>query len=450
MKKNHGVLKIACACSLMFASTLVFSDIQLTIDVSTASNTPEAAVKAGLDQLCPKIQGIVTSDSGLQQLQAICAALSATPFAQTEQAYRAMSARSNTSTVSLSTYGPGAMPMPIIGKRLATLRRAAENAQTAGVDLDIDGEPIPRSQVAEIFNQQSGGGASADQNSSRLSGFFSAMSYHSEQTETQTLAGYHGEAAGGILGVDYRFSDKTFAGIAGRYAKSNVDLHGNGGTLDADDMNVTLYSTYYPGQDWYLEGTAHYGKGKFDMSRKIDFSLTGLSVSEVADSSTHGNQFGASLGGGSEWVFQDGAVSQLTAGLYYTRSTIDAYTEAGANGLNLQINKQSIESLQARLGAQLSKAVSYSWGVIIPQFNFTWINEFMQDGEKIQASFVSDPTNTQFAFTTDKKDPSYFTMSFGAVAVWPGGFTAFLQAERYFLIDNFSQRVWSLGARMEF
>ena len=304
--------------------------------------------------------------------------------------------------------------------------------------------------MADIFDKQTGGGASADQNSGRLSGFFSAMSFRSEQSETQTLAGYHGEAAGGILGLDYRFSDKTFAGIAGRYAKSNVDLHDNAGTLDANDMNFTLYSTYYPGQDWYLEGTAHYGRGKFDLTRKVDFNLSGLSVHEIADSSTNGSQFGASLGGGTEWVYQDGAVTQLTAGVYYSRSTIDAYTENGANGLNLEVNKQTIDSLQTRLGAQLSKAAGYSWGVLIPQVNFTWINEFMQDGEKIQASFTSDPNNTQFAFTTDKKDPYYFTVSFGVVTVLPGGFTAFAQVERYLFIDNFTQRIWSIGARMEF
>jgi uncharacterized protein YhjY with autotransporter beta-barrel domain len=452
MKKNHKVLNTFCVVAALFVSPLAYSDIQITVDVSTASNTPEAAVAAGFDEMCPKIEGIVTSDAGLQQLIDICTALDNSSVAQTEQAYRALSARSNTSNNSLATYGPGAMPMSLIGKRLATLRKAAENAQNARLDPDIDGQPIPRSLVAKVFDEpQTGGGASADNNNNgRLSGFVSAMSYRSEQAETQTLASYHGEAAGGVMGLDYRFSDKTFAGIAGRYSKSNVDLHGNAGTLDADDMNLTFYSTYYPGQDWYLEGTVHYGKGKYDLTRRIDFNLSGLSVNETAASSTNGSQFGASFGGGSEWVFKDGAVSQLTAGLYYARSTIDAYTENGTNGVNLEINKQTIDSLQTRIGAQLNKAVGYSWGELIPQLNLTWIHEFMQDGEKIQASFASDPTNTQFAFTTDNKYPDYFTISLGVVAVWPGGFTAFIQTENYMLMDNFSQRIWSIGARMEF
>ena len=141
MTHNQAVIKSACAGALLFVSTLAHGDIQITVDVTTASNTPEAAVKAGLDELCPRIQGVVTTDSGLQQLQSICAALLTTPLAQTEQAYRAMSARSNTSSNSLATYGPGAIPMPIIGKRLATLRRAAENTQHASLDTDINGKP---------------------------------------------------------------------------------------------------------------------------------------------------------------------------------------------------------------------------------------------------------------------------------------------------------------------
>lgn len=451
MKKNHAVLKTACSGALLLVSTLAYSQIDITLDLATNSNTPEAAVASGFEQMCPRILELATEDAGLLQLQSICTALDSATVEQTEQAYRAMSARSNTSNTSTATYGPGAMPMPLIGKRLAALRRAAENAQNAYLDIEFNGQPIPRSQIAQLFDNQTGGGASADQVGSRLSGFFSAMSIHSEQAETQTLASYHGKSAAGVLGIDYRFTDKLFAGIAGRYAQSDIDLHGGSGSLTADDMNITLYSTYYRGKDWYLEGTAHYGHGKFDLTREINFTLPGPPpFSETAQSSTDGNQFGISLGGGTEWMHKGGAVTQVMANLYYNRSKLDAYTETGANGLNLDINEQTIDSLQSHIGAQLSKSASYSWGVIIPQINFTWVYEFLQDGENMQASFAADPTNTQFAFTSDEKDPSYFMASLGAVTVLPGGFTAYVQVERYLQVDNYEQRIWSLGARMEF
>lgn len=451
MKKHiHTVLKTGCFALFLAPWTLSHSAIDIVIDVSTSNNTPEAAVFAGFDLMCPKIADLNSDPgSGLEQLQSICTARGSATNEELKQAYRAMSARSNTTLTSASTNGPGAAPLELIGKRLAALRRAAENAQSAYLQLDNNGKPLSQILIAEIFDNLTGGGASADQQS-RLSGFLTAMSMRSDQLETQTLAGYHGESNSGVLGLDYRFSDKTVTGIAGRYAESEVGLNGNVGSLDAEDVNLTLYSTYYPSQEWYLEGTAHYGQGQFDLTREIEFSLGGTPVDETASSETDGSQFGISLGGGYEWYVKNGAVAQLTGNLHYKQTTIAAYEETGANGLNLAIDEQTIDSLQTRLGAQLSKAASYSWGVVLPQVNLTWVYEFMQDGEKVQASFVSDPTDTNFAFTTDEKDPSYFIVSLGVVTVLPGGFTAFLQGERYLQIDNYEQKVWSMGARWEF
>jgi uncharacterized protein with beta-barrel porin domain len=429
---------------------LAHSQIEIVIDISTASNTPEVAVAAGFDAMCPNIITIETNDPDLQQLQTICNALDTATVEQKEQAYRAMSARSNTSLTSVTTKGPGAAPMQLIGKRLAALRKAAQNVQSkVSLNAPLYPSALSDEQIAEVFDHATGGGASADKYS-RLSGFVTAMAYNSEQKETQTLSGFHGDSASAVLGMDYRFNDKTFAGVAGRYSQSKIDLNQNAGSMDADDVNLTLYSTYYPGQDWYIEGTAHYGQGKFDLTREIDFTLPGVTTDETATSSTDGNQYGLSVGGGYEWVFQDGAVSEVLGGLYYRQTKIDAYSETGAGGLNLRLNEQDIDSLQFRLGTQLSKAASFSWGVLLPQINLNWVYEFMQDGEKIQARFISDPTNTNFAFTTDDKDPSYFTIALGLVSVFPGGFTAFIQGESYLQLDNYSQRVWSLGARWEF
>ena len=103
-----------------------------------------------------------------------------------------------------------------------------------------------------------------------------------------------------------------------------------------------------------------------------------------------------------------------------------------------------------KFGAQGSKAFSFKWGVLIPQINVNYIYEFIDDGEAINATFVSDPFNTQFVFTTEERDTSYFTTAIGIVTLLPGGFTAYLQNETYLQMDNYKQSVWSLGARMEF
>jgi uncharacterized protein YhjY with autotransporter beta-barrel domain len=301
------------------------------------------------------------------------------------------------------------------------------------------------------LQNDTGGGASSDpQPSSRFSGFATALYTSTEQTETTTLAGFKGKTYGAVFGADYRFADSAFAGAALRYAQSDFDLSANGGTLDASDLNLTLYGTYYPLSQWNLDWTLHYGQGNFDLSRRIDFTVGTLTVNEIADSSTDGNQYGVSVGSGYEWVFKGGALAQLNATFRYNQAKTDTYNETSAGGYNLRVEGQSIETMLGKFGAQGSKAFSFKWGVLIPQVNVNYIHEFIDDGEDINATFVSDPFNTQFVFTTEKRDTSYFTTAIGVVTLLPGGFTAYMQYETYLQMENYKQSVWSLGARMEF
>src|SRR4030095_3026638 len=76
---------------------------------------------------------------------------------------------------------------------------------------------------------------------------------------------------------------------------------------------------------------------------------------------------------------------------------INGYTESGADGLNLKINKQNTESLLSVLGTRLSYAVSMPFGVLVPQIRGEWRHELLNDQRSIRAQFVNDPLNTIFA-----------------------------------------------------
>jgi uncharacterized protein YhjY with autotransporter beta-barrel domain len=427
----------------LFLVTPAYSQIDVVVDVSTDSNTPEAAVAGALDRLCPPL--LNTGDTS-NPLFTLCTELQTANETQTAEAYRALSARLVTSQTTMMMRGPGALPVDIVDKRLAALRKAAQNATNAAADFQFNGVPL-----YALANGETGGGASADvQSGGRLSGFLTGMYTRSAQDETSTLAGFTGRTYGLVGGMDYRFRDDLFAGAALRYAKSDVDLNLSEGSLDAEDMNLSVYGTYYPLTQWFVDWTLHYGQGTFDLTRNIDFTLGSSTFNENAQSSTDGSQYGASVGTGYEWVSQDGVVSQIYTNFRYNRADIDAYEEQTGGGLNLAIDEQSIDSLVGKIGGQVSKAFSYNWGVLSPQLNFNYLHEFNNEGEPIRASFVSDPFNTQFVFTTEDRDANYFTLAAGLVALFPGGMTAYVQNETYLQLENYDQTVWSLGARMEF
>jgi len=423
---------------------------EIIIDVSKTANSPEGAVAAGLVQLCPTLQILTPSDPGQQQLQNVCNALAVASPQQAAAAFRALSARSNTSETSAATNGPVGLPADGISKRLAALRETATNATKPDLAWQNRDAPGSSDPVASTLNSATGGGASADATGGKLSGFVTLDSINSQQDENKWVAGFKGDLIGILAGADYRFQDTLFGGLALRYANSNIDIIKNGGTAKVNDWDAILYGTYFASQRWNLDMAAHYGMGKFNLDRNINFALPGLLYNEVSNSTTDAKRYGVKLGSGYEWVLGSGWTTQALADVSFNRFKIDSYTESGSVGFNLKIKEQTIDSLKLNLGAQLNKAFSFSWGVLMPQLNFAWVNEYITDGQKIQAGFVSDPTNTQFRYTTNHKPDKFTIGSLGLSSVFPGGMTAFVNYSKYFNYKYYNQYTVSLGVRMEF
>lgn len=440
----------ALILSLLLPWQVSTAAIDIIFDVSTDTNTPEAAVATGIADLCPRLQDLPDPSPQTQRLIEVCTAVTSASATETEAAYEALSARAATSVVTLASIGLMAQPIDLVNRRLAALRRAAANASNAALQLEINGQPLSAADVLAFNLSGTGGGASADSPGSPLSGFVTGIFSDSQQTQTTTLAGFQGNTNALMLGMDYRYTSNIYAGVAGRFSQTDVQLDKGAGTLKADDFNVTVYATQWIYKNLYLDATLHRSRGNFDISRKIKFDVGGVDVDETASGSTHGNQVGLSLGGGYELVLRNSIVTQITGNLRLTKTDIDGYEETGANGLNLRIKEQSIDSRVFKLGALVSYAISYPWGVLSPQLDVNWIHQFKTEGQRVHASFVSDPYNTSFVFTTEERDSDYFTLNLGAMALLPGGLTAYFQYETYLGYSNYEQSMWSLGARMEF
>jgi len=177
--------------------------IVIDVGVATDTNTPEAAVAAAIADFCPKIQPPPGRGTETDRLAEVCQAILDASVTETREAYRDLSARSATSILTMMTRGPSSQPIEILDSRLASLRRAAANLTTAKIDMEFNGQALPNEFVADLFNLASGGAAGADEQGSRLSGFVTGIYTRSEQTETSTLAGFKGDTASLVVGVDY-------------------------------------------------------------------------------------------------------------------------------------------------------------------------------------------------------------------------------------------------------
>jgi uncharacterized protein YhjY with autotransporter beta-barrel domain len=186
------------------------------------------------------------------------------------------------------------------------------------------------------------------------------------------------------------------------------------------------------------------------MQRNMNFSVNALTVNEAAFSSTDSDMTTLSIGAGREYRLEKGAVVEVSGFAALSKTDIDPFVEAGANGLNLAVQGQSIDSLLVSAGATISKAFGKSWGVLIPQAGVRLSREMKDDGEAITAHFVSDPAAATFTFTTARRDSNFASLSAGLVAVYAGGTSAFLQYGSDVGIDDYKQSMLSLGVRTEF
>ncbi|VAW71861.1 hypothetical protein MNBD_GAMMA10-1296 [hydrothermal vent metagenome] len=135
--------------------------------------------------------------------------------------------------------------------------------------------------------------------------------------------------------------------------------------------------------------------------------------------------------------------------LAYASADIDAFSESGAQGFNLSVAEQSIESTTSKIGIQINKSISTFFGVILPEFAASWTHEFQADGEEIIAAFTIDPSNA-FSFTTDERDSDFFIFSLATSLVLSHGVMGYIQYEKVFDIVDYDVSTLDIGVRIAF
>ena len=110
---------------------------------------------------------------------------------------------------------------------------------------------------------------------------------------------------------------------------------------------------------------------------------------------------------------------------------------------------RAITSRRGRLDAALARNVSASWGVWQPMLRLGWRHEFANPARPLAVTFVNDGSATPIRFDTDDADPAWGEAGLGAVFVFTGGHSAFIEYRQRFGHDFLQERLLSIGWRME-
>ncbi len=201
---------------------------------------------------------------------------------------------------------------------------------------------------------------------------------------------------GFAAGLDRLITPTTRLGVTAGYTTGTQWVGGFDGVGRSDTFQAGLYGGF--AQDKvYADALVGYAYGYNQMWRNIP--IPGLQQ-RTAQGRTGANQFYGQVETG--YRFDLGGIAEAFvtpfARLQAYTGTQNAFTETGAQSLNLTVNAQTTNSLRSVLGAQLGGAMDLGWREKLAlQFRLGWSHEYADTNRPVTATLAGAPA---LAFTT--------------------------------------------------
>jgi hypothetical protein len=220
-------------------------------------------------------------------------------------------------------------------------------------------------------------------------------------------------------GADYRLSADAIAGLALSYARAETDFDG-GGSLEGSSWQIAGYGIYdgFAARGLSLSGLVIYGFDSYDQTRAIDFEVDGAAFARNA----RADYSGSHLNLVAQLDYQlplapDSAMPgmlDLFAGADYLVGWVDSYRETGAGGLDLRVEEQRHESLILNAGAEVTRAVPVSFGLLVPSATLALNAELLDGTRSLTSSFAVDDRAT-FSVEEDGEQGFFATVEVGSL-----------------------------------
>lgn len=286
-------------------------------------------------------------------------------------------------------------------------------------------------------------------------GVFASVNFgNGERATTDLESGYENDSTSILIGIDRRLGPGWIVGAAYGRASFDADMAADSGELDLLNDSLTFYASRAFERGW-IDATLAYGRGELTQTRIARFGGStdegSFSSVDVLRGTPDSRMLGAGLSSGWDWRRGSFSIGPRVA-IEYSRFEVDAFAEelvSGSDAFALQLEEQRIRSLIARLGFGSQWAISTRFGVILPQFEASWVAQFEDESGVVRGSFANDPQHRPFELPTAAVDARYGEALVAVAMQFSDGFSGYLSYRRLFDFEATEQDYWSVGFRVE-
>lgn len=260
---------------------------------------------------------------------------------------------------------------------------------------------------------------------------------------------FDGDAGTVSAGVDWAPGTDWRIGLLLNHASDDLDFVLSDGSMRTRFTGLIALAGWNPSDQWSIDAYAGRLQGDYRLRRAIAYTLpSSVTVSSLATASPDARR--SLAGAGVTWSIPVGGWDwQLGAGMDWQSTEIDPYAETGGAGLAIYLPGREIVSRRGRLDATLARNVSTSWGVWQPLARVGLRHEFANPSRPVNVRFVQDTAGTPVRFDTDDADSGWGEAAVGAVFVFTGGHSAFVEYRQRFGHDFLQERILAVGWRIE-
>jgi outer membrane autotransporter protein len=324
-----------------------------------------------------------------------------------------------------------------IADRLSDLRYGVQGISVSGLSLRQGAAPVLLASAGSNLTHMIPSGMN-----DRWGFFIKGDAVMGNQKDTSDYLGYNFTTAGITLGSDYRFTKNFIAGVMVGMSSSQGNIDNNGSKVKIDNYSLGAYGTYYQ-KEFFIDGQVSYGIANYDNTRRIIFP----GLDRTALSRPSGNQLNAYGGIGHDFKMKQWMITPALS-LQYIKLGIDSYTERRAGAINLDMDKQNIESIQGNIGAKLSYAWQTNKMLVMPNLRASYGYEFARNSQSVTGQLAQG--SSSFSVETASPNRNFLSLGTGITVITKNALSLYMSYGAQIGDSNYLGQNVNAGMRWEF